>query len=347
MAQPVQQTHARTALRAAQADGGFGTPASALEREAANAGQPHETARPDDPLITFAYACLRNEFASLLAQRPNPDETPTAAAVHKLRIATRRLRVALRMFRRMLPKHEAQQLRKDLRWLSRALGEVRDLDVYTENFRTYRQAVSADRRRDLDEYELHLRRARADARNELGALFTHERYARLIVSFSAFLDGAPSEAAERRWQALRVSDGPKKYLRKSAKRVRKLGRKVVRKEHAEPTPKTLHRLRIRAKRLRYELELFVEALPALERAAKATKALQQLLGEHQDACTATARLEKYAAKLRTRDRDQDREPAALGELLAIQQRKAEETRAAFVTEWRKFAKIIERGKLAA
>jgi CHAD domain-containing protein len=318
-------------------------PASVPAPEIAPAQPPPPTAKPGDPMIAFAYACLRHELESLLAHRPLRDELPTPESVHQMRIATRRLRIALRMFRHMLPKDAGERIQKDLRWFARALGEVRDLDVYTDNFRAYQQAIPPDQQQDLGGYELHLRRARAEARNKLGALFTDERYAKLIVSFGEFLDGAPSAAALRRWRSFRVSDGFKKYLRKSAKRVRQLGRKIG----SDARPKKLHRLRIRAKRLRYELEFFVEVLPALQRVAKATKALQDMLGEHQDACTATERLEDYAAALQAQAGEGQPAPAALEHLLAIQRRKAEEARKAFTTEWRKFEKTIARTKLAA
>lgn len=294
-------------------------------------------------MIVFAYACLGRELDSLLAHRPKRDELPTPESVHQMRIATRRLRVALRMFRRMLPKNETGRIRKDLRWFARALGEVRDLDVYAENFRAYLQAIPQEQLPDLGGYELHLRRARAEARDDLGNLFTDERYVSLIDSLVAFLEGAPSAAALRRWRSFRVGDGVKKYLRQSAKRVQKLGRKVG----SEAQAKKLHRLRIRAKRLRYELEFFVGVLPSLDRTAKATKALQDLLGDHQDACTATARLEDYATDVRARAGDGTRAPAALDELLAIQRRKADAVRQAFAAEWRRFEKTIARTKLAA
>ena len=336
--QPFALTHADVTSAAPQAE----TQSIASVREAAPAPS-SPPAKSSDPMIVFAYACLGRELDSLLAQRPKRDELPTPESVHQMRIATRRLRVALRMFRRMLPKNETARIRKDLRWFARALGEVRDLDVYTENFRAYLQAIPQERLPDLGGYELHLRRARGEAREDLGNLFADERYVRLIDSVVALLEGAPSAAALRRWRSFRVGDGVKKYLRQSAKRVQKLGRKIG----SEAQPKKLHRLRIRAKRLRYELEFFVGVLPSLDRLAKATKALQDLLGDHQDACTATARLEDYATGVRARAGDGSAAPAALDELLAIQRRKADDARRAFAAEWRRFEKTNARTKLAA
>src|SRR5882672_777079 len=297
--------------------------------------------KPRDPMITFAYACLSREFDSLLEHKPRPNELPTPENIHHLRIATRRLRTALRLFRHILPAKEAAWLRRELRWFAHALGEVRDLDVYAENFRAYLQTLPPEQLQDLGGYELHLRRARAEARSELGALFADERYTALLASFTTFLHRAPVPAALRRWQSFRISDGFKKYLRKSAKRVQKLGRKIGREAQA----KRLHELRIRTKRLRYELEFFTEVYPSLAGTAKATKALQEVLGAHQDACTASTRLRRYARSLPAREHGATA-PVALHQLLESQQRKAQEARRAFGAEWRRFAKAIARTKLA-
>jgi CHAD domain-containing protein len=296
---------------------------------------------PGEPMIVLGYRCLRREFKALVARQPPRDGAPNASDVHQMRIATRRLRVALRLFDHMLPQHTAKDLKDNLRWFAGALGGVRDLDVYSENFRHYLQAVPADRVQELGGYELHLRRARTDARAQLSDLFASERYAEFIASFATFLDGAPSAAALRRWRSFKISDGAEQYLRKSRKRVRKLGRRIGRDARA----KDLHRLRIRAKRFRYELEFFLEVYPDLEKAAKATKALQDVLGEHQDACTATERLEAYARSLRTHGEAGVPVPAALGHLLEGQEQKADDARRSFPNEWRRFERVLEQTKL--
>jgi len=316
---------------------------SATAASASAAPPPAETKRPlrpNDPMIVFAYDCLRREFASLVARQPAANTTPSAEDVHQMRIATRRLRVALRLFRRMMPE-EAKQFRKDFGSFARALGEVRDLDVYSENFRAYAHAVASENVAELGGYELHLRRERTEARNNLTTLFADERHAMMLSSFAAFLDGAPSAAAVRRWRSFKIAYGVDKYLKKSLKRVVKLGRKIGEDARA----KDLHRLRIRTKRFRYELEFFVAVYPSLGKVAKATKALQDLLGVHQDACTATERLEAYARSLRKRG--SSAMPAALGTLIDGQQQQAREVRQKFGVEWRTFERAAARGKLAA
>ncbi len=120
---------------------------------------------PDDAFIVFAHAILRREAASLAANQPQPERAPTPDEIHRLRVAARRLRVALRLFGRMLPSKEAARFGAELRWFARSLGDVRDLDVYSESFDAYVQALPAEKRRGLSGYRLYLRRERTEARN--------------------------------------------------------------------------------------------------------------------------------------------------------------------------------------
>jgi CHAD domain-containing protein len=297
------------------------------------------SSRPTDPMIVFAYECLRREFKDLVERKPADPAAPTADDVHRMRIAMRRLRVALRMFRRMLPR-AAKDFRKDLRAFARALGGVRDVDVHAETFRAFAQTIPAESLAELGGYELHLRRERAEARNRMSERFGDDRYGELLAGFATFLDDAPSAGAERRWRSFKVSDGVDKYLKKSLKRVLKIGRKVG----AEAHDKDLHRLRIRAKRFRYELEFFAFAYKSLDKAAAEAKALQDLLGEHQDACTASARLADYGRSLRKHGGGPM--PAALARLGEAERQRAREVRQSFPAEWRRFERSVARGRIA-
>ena len=77
----------------------------------------------------IAGACLHQ----LLANRPLMlDGDPEG--LHQMRVATRRLRAALRLFEQVVPT-DAEALRAELKWLATSLGAVRDLDVQLESLR--------------------------------------------------------------------------------------------------------------------------------------------------------------------------------------------------------------------
>ena len=330
ISQPSQPQHLSETRESGASDG---PPPAAVDRK---------KLRPSDPMIVFAYACLRHQFEELEARRPSGSEPPDPENVHQMRIAARRLRVALKMFRRMLPDEAGERFNREFQWFARSLGELRDLDVQAENFRAYQQTVGAEQLQELGGYELHLRRARAEARESLSAVFAAPRYAKLVASFATLLEGAPTPAAQRRWRSYKIADGLKKILRKSQRRVLKLGRKIGSDTPAE----RLHRLRIRAKRLRYEFEFFRDIYPSLDKAVKATKHLQDVLGEHQDACTAAARLADYARSVRRRGARSHAVPAAFGLLVQAEQQKATAMRLAFAAEWQRFERIMGRTRLA-
>jgi CHAD domain-containing protein len=286
-----------------------------------------------DPMIVFACACLRRGFRSLLKHQPSHGTLPSPDDIHRMRIAARRLRVALRLFRDVLPS-DAADLRHELRWFGRSLGEVRDLDVYTDEFRAYRDTVPAEQPQELENYERHLQRTRSDARSDLIPLFADRRYQGLVHSLAMFLENAPAADAPRGWHPpLRIADGAREHLQASARRVLKLGEKMDRNSSA----RRLHRLRIKTKRLRYELDLFAQIYPSLAESAQVAKRLQDVLGKHQDACTASARLRAYM--------DNHGASRALERLLKSQQRKAAGARRLFDAEWRAFKKGLSIAEL--
>src|SRR5881394_455272 len=59
----------------------------AAERTAAEKVAPVRTPRPNDPMIVFAYDCLRREFAELLACTPLGSTAPSADGVDRMPIA--------------------------------------------------------------------------------------------------------------------------------------------------------------------------------------------------------------------------------------------------------------------
>jgi CHAD domain-containing protein len=250
--------------------------------------------------------------------------------------------VGLRLFRRLLPSRTAARLRADLKWFARALGEVRDLDVYTDNLHEYAAHVPAANRGELDAYEIYLRRERAAARGRLAAVFAEPRYTRLFDDVASFAAAGPSPGALRRWQSLSARAGVRASLRKSLRRVRRLGSALTSRSRASE----FHEVRIGAKRLRYELEFFAEVFPDLARYAKVTKALQETLGEHQDATAASARLRRYAQVLRTQAGARVPLPPALDTLRKAQLRRAREIRQSFATDWQSFSTAVEDALLA-
>jgi CHAD domain-containing protein len=291
--------------------------------------------RLEDSFIVFAHAVLRREAAALAAARPRNPQSPSPEEIHQLRVAARRLRVALRLFARMLPSTATARYRSDLKWFATSLGDVRDLDVYTDNFKSYVQSLPPRERSGLSGYQLYLRRERAAARQRAAAAVASPRAAALIADLQTFVDQGVSAGALRRWRALSVRDAMRQCVRGSVGRVRSLGNALMQRAR----PAELHELRIKTKRLRYELEFFADAYPPLTQAAKECKAVQDLLGVHQDVYAATARLRRYAALLRKQGEDGSL-PLALVQLRKNQLAVARDVRRSFRAKWPAFVAAI-------
>lgn len=291
---------------------------------------------PSDALVRFAHAVLAYEAAALAAIWHDGEAAPTPDGIHQLRVGARRLRVALRLFHRVLPRKHVAHFRKELRWFGRSLGDARDLDVYAESFKTYAQTLPPAQRADFRGYELYLRRERAKARQRAAAAFASARTTALFANLERFAAEGPDASALRRRRGHSIREAARRSIRSSTARVRRRGKGLG--EHSRPT--ALHKLRIKTKRLRYEVEFFAAVYPELETAALACKSMQDLLGAHQDAHTATARLRRYAALLRKRGAAAGL-PPALARLRKTQQKHARTLRRSFEARWPEFAATLD------
>ncbi len=242
---------------------------------------------PASALLTYA---LRSSVSALLAQdvgvRLGNDD-----AVHKMRVACRRLRSDLRTFAPLIEPEPAARIRTELAWLADGLGAARDLEVLRSRLR---RTFAADPLAPLDpsafdrldailaERET---AAHADARQVLG----EERYVMLLEALVAL-------AREPCTTALAAGAAKDVLPLLVAAAVADLDQKVGRLRRNSPDVKW-HAARIHAKRARYAAEA---AAAALGKEAAATGAalagVQEVLGEHQDAAIAAQVLMTIAAR---------------------------------------------------
>jgi CHAD domain-containing protein len=215
-----------------------------------------------------------------------------AESLHQARVGLRRLRSYLRVFRPLLDRHWADELRTELRGLARQMGDVRDLDVLIERLGT----ITADLHPVIDPLIEDLARRRAACHAELIERLRDERYAALLERLVA------SAAAPRLVRAATGPVGPTlpPLFRSAWKRVAVHADTMS----SEWTDADYHQLRIRAKRARYTADAIGPALDESRREGadairKRLAGLQTLLGELQDA--ANAREEILAAAARHPD----------------------------------------------
>ncbi|MCX4969258.1 CYTH and CHAD domain-containing protein [Streptomyces sp. NBC_00654] len=216
-------------------------------------------------------------------------------SLHRMRVATRRLRSAFATYRKVLDRAVTDPVREELKWLAAELGVERDREVLDERLRT--ALAELPRTLCLGPVRGRLRiwsaARRAGSRRRTVALLDGQRYLTLLDSLDALRADPPllPGAASKPAKAL-----PRAVLKDHDRLAARIG-------HALALPPgherdlALHGARKAAKRARYAGEA---ARPALGRPAKRfarrTKAVQTLLGDHQDSVVARAALRDLAVQ---------------------------------------------------
>jgi CHAD domain-containing protein len=270
-------------LRAAGATDGDGRPKllRALGIEPAAPPAPDSSA----PAAEHVRAMVAAQLAAIAAHDPGTRLGRDPESLHQMRVAVRRLRALLREAGPMLEPGWVDPLRAELEWLGDELGPVRDLDVFREYLAEAIGHLDPGERpagaRLLESLEADRRAARAPM---LGALKS-ERYLRLLAA----LDEAATQPRTVDTGASLESLG-ERALRRLRRAIEDLG--------DAPSDEDLHAVRIKVKRARYAAELAqpIAGKPA-RRFIERAKDLQDLLGDHQDAVTAQARLKTLADSL--------------------------------------------------
>jgi triphosphatase len=226
-----------------------------------------------------AFAILRRHFGEMLAHEPGVRLGEDPEELHDMRVATRRLRAALKLYSDFLPKR-AERYERDLRWVAGALGEVRDLDVHLEGL-----SEEASRNGEvLEEVVSLLRERRNEARRGMLEALDSNRYERLIASFSATLRRGRSPTPTS--PILEVAPN---LIRDRYKKVRKSANRLS----EDSPPEHYHDLRKKGKRLRYALEPLQEIYgKQAQKMVKLLKKIQDDLGDHQDFIVASGLMEE-------------------------------------------------------
>lgn len=201
--------------------------------------------------------------------------------IHRMRVTTRRLRSAFRIFSDCFPKSDYKAYIKDIRDVTRALGQARDLDVQIEILEAS-QPEYADPRLSagIARLLLRLKQKRQAVQSE-------------VVEAMKTLEADETLRQIARWAAPWLEKGEKLYLYSPALFELAFSNIQTRLDELlafdqqvriESNQTQLHDMRISAKRLRYTMETF-EGLygEPIKPFITQTKKIQDLLGAIHDA----------------------------------------------------------------
>ncbi|HLH83491.1 MAG TPA: CYTH and CHAD domain-containing protein [Trebonia sp.] len=240
--------------------------------------------RPAAGEVVLAYLDAQAaRLASLDAavRRDLPD------SVHQMRVTTRRLRSALQSFPAILPEPATRHLRGELRWLGAVLGEARDGEVLSEYLLTQLAGVPAELAMGPVRARIRAYFAprEGSARNAVLQALDSGRYVAMLDELDRLLGDPPLTAAA----AAPADEILPRAVARAYRRTRRRMRRAKRAAAGPDRDVALHQTRKAAKRARYAAEA---ARPALgrraARLADRMKAVQSVLGRHQDAVNARA-----------------------------------------------------------
>jgi CHAD domain-containing protein len=227
---------------------------------------------------------LLTRFAELSGFREAALDWNDLEGVHSMRVASRRLRSALRDFTPYVRKQRLTALLKQLRNIAAALGEVRDQDVAIKALEQLESRIPSHFAPALKQFIDTRKEIRDAARQELISILEDTQLKELETAFTARVEEATAlREAKSAGTAVRSQISYRLMSRSiildRLRELEKLSQGLFRPFDIE----TLHEMRIAAKRLRYAIELFQQCWGhGMSSYAKRVARIQTALGEVHD-----------------------------------------------------------------
>jgi CHAD domain-containing protein len=300
---------------------------------------------PNDPMSEAGRKVLRFHFERMLEHEPGTRLGEDIEELHDMRVATRRMRSAFRVFSSYFDPNVLQPFLKGLRRTGCALGGVRDLDVFMEKAQRYLDGLPEEEQSSLDPLLANWQEQREEARAQMLEYLDGKKYQQFVRDFGEFLltEGAGALAVP--------ADEPLPH------RVCQLVPSLIYDRYRvvrgyetviEGAPiETLHALRIDSKRLRYSLEFFREVLgPEAEDVIKEVVAVQDHLGDLHDADVACSLLVAFLDKWAKAEQRERINVSGVTRYLVAKQNDLRELIESFPEVWQNFNRPEVRRQLA-
>ena len=267
-------------LDAGAAPAGHG---SKLARVLGTTVQPNGTRPPTDPV----HLAVAEQVDELLlwdrAVRADADD-----AVHQMRVTIRKIRSLLGDSQDSFGSSDSAWILDELRELGNVLGAARDAEVLGDRYQLALDGLAPELVRGPIRERLvqgARRRYQTGLRRSLVAMRS-QRYFRLLDALDAVVAEIPATDSSEE-QAPVTIDAAYKKVRKAAKAAAQVDQEAQGAEHQRDL--ALHRIRKRAKRLRY-----TAAATGTTQVSEQAKVIQTLLGDHQDSVVSREHLSRQA-----------------------------------------------------
>jgi triphosphatase len=249
---------------------------------------------PPFPTVAEAFQIICGEcLHQLISNRPGV-RAHMAEALHQARVALRRLDAAVKLFR-TIQSEKATKVAGELKWIGDELADARELDVFVAEFlgplrsrrptglglaKVYRASVQL----------------REEAYERANAALSSQRFRLFLIDVVEWIEtgGGDRKASSLLKGEPSAKDIVSRTLSKISRKTKAFGRVE------ELDLRSLHKLRLRAKRMRYTIEFtrsLYEANPErVEEMIKQLGKLQSAIGNLTDRASAKTLLSRIATE---------------------------------------------------
>jgi CHAD domain-containing protein len=225
-------------------------------------------------------AVVHNCLRQIIANEPGV-RTGDAEALHQMRIGLRRLRAAITAFTKVSSDSKQNRIKTELKAATNKLAPARDLDVFAADvFKHLSETGAGEKEFAEASRDFTLRRKKTYA--ALADFVRSKRFRKTLLDVAEWVETGP-------WT--RANAGAEQPIKKHAADVLTKFRKQIRKKESdlhELDAYARHKLRIRAKKLRYMIDFFGGVFPGhknvkrRQTALNSLKTLQDTLGRLND-----------------------------------------------------------------
>ncbi len=248
----------------------------------------------------FAAETLLRYLQVLVDERDSVRRAEEHSALHRMWVASRRLRSLLPWFAVCLPRKQCPVWRKEIRRLARALDVARDVDVQIASVEQYLEAYSEEQERlGINRLLLRLQQQRQHLQEQVVAALARLEDSHLLDDMEETLHALAAQA-----HAHHVEMQSPYVYRKARKVMQTRLKALLAYEPYVQQPdrsKELHAMRIATKRLRYMMQACAPLYQGeLEAPIDAMETLQDMLGDIHDCDVWNDRLPQFVETERAR-----------------------------------------------
>jgi CHAD domain-containing protein len=236
--------------------------------------------KPDESICTFGAATMLKQLAAIQTELEGVLTADDMECIHRMRVASRRLRAAQEFFDSCLSRKTALEWEKQTRSITRSLGKARDLDIQIDAFHKFQlMAEQASYQPGFKRLLLRLLQSRSQA--QLKVLSAVKKF-----STNPVIPQVQNKLTQFIPLPEKVNEGSTPLRLLAHRAVSEKLEQFLSYEsyvHIPERKLELHAMRIAAKKLRYTLEIFAPIYPGEFKSwLRSIRQVQDQIGEIHD-----------------------------------------------------------------